>query len=77
MTIATFLAPSQCYYHYPLAGMKMWLFVVDSRAPCLALAAVIQLYAMTIRVVEFSSGGYKIRKIFALESTYPKDIVEF
>ena len=45
MTIATFLAPSQCYYHYPLAGMKMWLFVVDSRAPCLALAAVIQLYA--------------------------------
>ena len=37
MTIATFLAPSQCYYHYPLAGMKMWLFVVDSRAPCLAL----------------------------------------
>ena len=45
MTIATFLAPSQCYYHYPLAGMKMWLFVVDSRAPCLVLAAVILLYA--------------------------------
>ena len=27
---------------------------------------------MVIRVVEFSSGGYKIRKIFAEESTYPK-----
>ena len=32
---------------------------------------------MAIRVVEFSSGGYKIRKIFALESTYPKEIIEF
>ena len=32
---------------------------------------------MAIRVVEFSSGGYKIRKKFAKESTYPKKIVEF
>ena len=32
---------------------------------------------MAIRVVEFSSGGYKIRKIFALESTYQKEIIEF
>ena len=32
---------------------------------------------MAVRVVEFSSGGYKIRKIFALESTYPKEIIEF
>ena len=29
--------------------------------------------SMAIWVVEFSNGGYKIRKIFALESTYPKD----
>jgi hypothetical protein len=28
------------------------------------------LLIMAIRVVEFSNGGYKIRKIFALESTY-------
>ena len=28
-----------------------------------------------IRVVEFSSGGYKIKKIFAYESTYPKEII--
>ena len=28
---------------------------------------------MVIRVVEISSGGYKIGKIFASESTYPKD----
>ena len=28
-----------------------------------------------IRVVEFSSGGYKIWKIFAYESTYPKEII--
>ena len=33
--------------------------------------------SMAIRVVEFSSGGYKIRKIFAKKSTYPKDIIEF
>ena len=33
---------------------------------------------MTIRVVEFSIRGFiKIRKILALESTYPKEIVEF
>ena len=34
-------------------------------------------YSMAIRVVEFSNGGYKIRKIFALESTYPKEMIEF
>ena len=32
---------------------------------------------MAIRVVEFSNGGYKIRKIFAKESTYSKEIIEF
>ena len=32
---------------------------------------------MAIRVVKFSSGGYKIRKILAQESTYPKEIIEF
>ena len=35
------------------------------------------MYSMAIRVVEFSNGEYKIRKIFALESTYPKEIIEF
>ena len=34
-------------------------------------------YIMAIRVVEFSNGIYKIRKIFAQESTYPKEIFEF
>jgi hypothetical protein len=32
---------------------------------------------MAVRVVEFSSRGYKIRKIFAKESTYSKEIIEF
>ena len=32
---------------------------------------------MVIGVVEFSSGGYKIRKIVASESTYSKKIIEF
>ena len=32
---------------------------------------------MAIPVVKFSRGGYKIRKVFAQESTYPKEIVEF
>ena len=35
------------------------------------------LLSMAIRVVEFSSVGEKIRKIFALESTYPKEIFDF
>ena len=32
---------------------------------------------MAIPVVEFSNGGYKIRKTFAKESTYSKEIIEF
>ena len=32
---------------------------------------------MSIRVVEFSNGGYKIRKVFAWESTSSKEIIEF
>jgi hypothetical protein len=32
---------------------------------------------MAIRVVEFSNGGYKIKKIFAQESTNQKEIIEF
>ena len=32
---------------------------------------------MAIGVMEFSREGYKIRKVFAWESTYPKEIFEF
>ena len=32
---------------------------------------------MVIRVVEFSSGGYKFGKIFSKKSTDPKEIIEF
>ena len=32
------------------------------------------LHAQVIRVVKFSREGYKIRKIFALKLTYPKEI---
>ena len=32
---------------------------------------------MAIGVVDFSSRGYKITKIFVEESTYPKEIIEF
>ena len=31
---------------------------------------------MAIRVVDFSNMGYKIRKVFAYESTYSKEIIE-
>ena len=50
----------------------MYIFVVGLHVCTVALP-----YIMAIRVVGFSSGGYKIRKIFALESTYPKEIIEF
>jgi hypothetical protein len=30
---------------------------------------------MAIRVVEFSNRGYKIRKVFAKESTYSNEII--
>jgi hypothetical protein len=32
---------------------------------------------MAMRVVEFSSGGYKIVKIFASRSKYREEIIEF
>ena len=32
--------------------------------------------SMAIWVVEFSNGGYKIRKVFAEESTHSKEIIE-
>ena len=32
---------------------------------------------MAVWVVEFSNGGYKIRQIFAYESTYLEEIIEF
>ena len=35
------------------------------------------LITMVTRVVEFSSGGYKIGMIFAQKSTYPKEIIKF
>ena len=41
------------------------------------LTKIDELQGMAIRVVEFSNGGYKIRKIFAYESTYSKEIIEF
>ena len=37
----------------------------------------LDLYISAIRVVEFSNRAYKIRKIFAQESTYSKEITEF
>ena len=35
------------------------------------------MYSMAVRIVELSNGGYKIRKMFAKESTYSKEIIEF
>jgi hypothetical protein len=32
---------------------------------------------MALPVMEFQDQGYKIRKVFALKSTYPKEIIEF
>ena len=32
---------------------------------------------MAIQVVKFSNGGCKIKKIFALELTYSKEMIEF
>jgi hypothetical protein len=31
----------------------------------------------TLLVMEFQDQGYKIRKVFAEKSTYPKEIIEF
>ena len=36
-----------------------------------------EMQIMAIRIVEFSNGGYKIRKTFAEESTYSKEIIDF
>ena len=49
----------------------------DQHKGKLAMTLQALLLSMAIRVVEFSNGGYKIRKIFAKESTYSKEIIEF
>ena len=42
-----------------------------------SLSVALTVISMAIRAVEFSNGGYKIRRVFALESTYSKEIIEF
>ena len=37
----------------------------------------IPMTGMALPVMEFHDQEYKIRKIFALKSTYPKEIIEF
>ena len=32
---------------------------------------------MALPVMEFQDQGFQVRKIFALKSTYPKEIIEF
>ena len=36
-----------------------------------------QMGIMALPVMEFQDQGYKVRKIFALKATYPKEIIEF
>jgi len=36
-----------------------------------------KIFTIVLWVVEFSSGGYKIGKIFASKSTYSGEIIEF
>ena len=35
------------------------------------------MYSMALPVMEFQDQGYKIRKVLAYKSTYPKEIIEF
>ena len=37
----------------------------------------VTVYIMAVQVVEFKNGGYKIRKVFAQESTSLMEIIEF
>ena len=59
--------------YYLLTGNRMVLRDADLECE----KRFFRLSTMAIRVVEFSNGGYKIRKIFARESTYSKEIIEF
>ena len=56
----------------------MFLFIFSTYVKIVAVEnTYIKISIMAIRVVEFSNEEYKIRKIFAYESTYPKEIIEF
>ena len=52
-----------CPKMWQICGAITWRYIV--------------VYIMATQVVEFSNGGYKIRKIFALKSTCPKEILNF
>ena len=57
--------------------IKLWTCAYDHKLAFCSKSEFITRYIMAIRVVEFSNGVYKIRKIFAKKSTYPKKVIEF
>ena len=72
-------------YIYILVCTYIYGIILDTKETKVCILAIViydtncimAINIMVIRVVKFSSGGYKIRKIFAKESTYPKEIIEF
>ena len=54
-----------------------WLYRLSEYSLTPEIDFQICMYYMAVRAVEFSNGGYKIIKIFAKESTYSKESIEF
>ena len=54
----------------------LFVFVI-LKSMCVQLKMCSLIKTMAIPVVEFSREGYKIRKVFASESTCPKEMIEF
>ena len=54
-----------------------WLYRLSEYSLTPEIDFQICMYYMAARAVEFSNGGYKIRNLFAYESPYSKEIIEF
>ena len=65
------MASQQCF-HYTLNST-----LSENSVSHLSKQGIKTVDVMVVQVVEFSSGGYKIGKIFAYKSTNPKKIIEF
>ena len=71
---------SGCNIVQPLRNHQYYVQIFVKLSHALSSGKKIQkknMNTMAIRVVEFSNGVFKIRKIFENKSTYPKEIIEF
>ena len=68
---------SEFFWEKLIDWLCIWLHPVNDHATYNKVNLSFRVGIMVVWVFEFSSGGYKIGKIFTYKSTYPKKSIEF